>query len=210
MSEQVPDDTTRESLCSRLGDAATVLVYTPSFESGATHVCKELLVREDPADQTVLAVTYRQSPRAWVEDWYDEIGTDPADGAVIGVGDRGQLGGDAVPPETEHWTLTDVDNASDLTGLGVRLSEFLTGRYDTGQPGPALCFDSVTHLLQYADLESAFRFLHVVTGRIRNAGARGHFHVDPSAHDAQEMATLMGLFDAVLEPTDDGWTVRSR
>jgi hypothetical protein len=70
------------------------------------------------------------------------------------------------------------------------------------------CFDGVTSLLQYADLQRAFRFLHVVTGRVKTVGGVGHYHLDPEAHDTQTLATLKGLFDAVIEVEDDGtWTI---
>jgi len=209
MAEQVPDSDTETPLSAQL-DVSNVLVYAPSFDADERTPCKDLLVHDEPAAQTLLAITYRQSPREWVADWIEEIGTDPTEGAVIGVGNRGQFGADETESKPDAWTLSEVENPGDLTGLGVELSEHLSGRYDTGQPGPALCFDSITHLLQYADLEAAFRLLHVVTGRIRNANARGHYHIDPEAHKQQEIATLMGLFDAVVEHTDDGWTVRRR
>ena len=73
----------------------------------------------------------------------------------------------------------------------------------------AVCFNSITSLLQYADLQRGFRFLHVVTGRVKTVGGVGHFHIDPDAHDAQTLATLKGLFDAVVEVNDDGsWDVQ--
>jgi hypothetical protein len=68
----------------------------------------------------------------------------------------------------------------------------------------AVCFNSVTSLLQYADLQRAFRFLHVVTGRVKTVGGVGHYHLDPDAHDSQTLATLKGLFDAVVEVEEDG------
>ena len=68
----------------------------------------------------------------------------------------------------------------------------------------SFCFNSITSLLQYADVQRAFRFLHVVTGRVKTVGGTGHYHLDPEAHDRQTLATLKGLFDAVIEVNEDG------
>lgn len=63
-------------------------------------------------------------------------------------------------------------------------------------------------MLQYADLQRTFRFLHVVTGRVKTVGGTGFYRIDPDAHDSQTMATIKGLFDAVVTREDDGtWTV---
>ena len=56
----------------------------------------------------------------------------------------------------------------------------------------------------FRSLQRAFRFLHVVTGRVKTAGGVGHYHLDPEAHDRQTLATLKGLFDAVVNVDEDG------
>jgi hypothetical protein len=58
-------------------------------------------------------------------------------------------------------------------------------------------------MLQYVDVETAYEFLHAVTGQVHAAGARAHFHVDPSAHDDQKIAAIMSLFDASVSLQDD-------
>ncbi len=67
-----------------------------------------------------------------------------------------------------------------------------------------ICFHSLTALIQYADLQRVFRFLHVLTARIDLIDAVAHFHMDPGAHDAQTRNTLVQLFDAVINIGEDG------
>lgn len=213
MAEPVADrETTSPS--QQLSGAANILVMEPSFGSTTSGVCTDLLAGEDPPSVTVLGVTYRQSPAEWIEDWEAHTGTPPAHGMVISVGDRtGPISSTGSAPDvSDQWSVESIENASDLTGLGIEVSEFLERAYEAESADrPRLCFDSLTALLQYADLKRTFRFLHVVTGRVKSANAVGHYHLDPDAHDEQTLATIKGLFDAVLEVDETGdWSVKTR
>ena len=104
-----------------------------------------------------------------------------------------------------------VVHPEDLTGLGIALSESLSpaGGGDADPTRFVLAYDSVTALLQYVDTERTFRFLHVLTSRVRAANALGVFFMDPAAHDDRTVRTVEALFDAVVEQDDDGeWVVR--
>ena len=88
----------------------------------------------------------------------------------------------------------------DMTGIGIKLSEFLQDFYETrGHTENRVLLHSVSTLLMYSDLQTVFRFLHVFTGRIQSAGALGLYVIDSTAHDDQAMNTLKQLFDAVIE-----------
>lgn len=190
---------------SDLSDVSNVLLLAPSLGSYGRDVCFDLLTQTPPTETNVLVISYTQTPRELVDDWTDHVGTPPVRGGVVSVG-QGEAGA-----ENSSWAVKSVENPSDLTGVGIELSEFLSGIASAAEEGEhiAVCFNSVTSLLQYADLQRAFRFLHVVTGRIKTVGGVGHFHLDPDAHDAQTLATLKGLFDAVVEVGDDGnWEVQ--
>jgi archaellum biogenesis ATPase FlaH len=72
-----------------------------------------------------------------------------------------------------------------------------------------LCFDSLSILLQYADTERVFRFLHVLTNRLTELGASTHFHLDPAAHDERTIAQLAQAFDSrVSVDNEDDRVVR--
>ncbi len=97
---------------------------------------------------------------------------------------------------------------ADLASVGIELSDLLSTLDASGEAGTAVCFDSLTALLEHTDLQQAFRFPHVVTDRVESAGAVGHYHVDPDAHDRETLATLEGLLDAVVTVDEDGdWSV---
>lgn len=183
--------------------ASNILLLAGSDGRHSQTVCLDALAQSSPSMTRALAITYSTGPAGWVEAWNERIGDPPAAGGIVAVGQ----------PETEFeddvWEAATVKHPGDLTGIGIELSELLSElAADAGEDERiAVCFDSVTVLLHHSDLQRAFRFLHVVTGRVRNAGARCYYHFDPDAHDQQAMATISGLFDATLEHDDDGWTV---
>ncbi|MFC4437190.1 MULTISPECIES: RAD55 family ATPase [Natrialbaceae] len=92
----------------------------------------------------------------------------------------------------------------DMTGIGIKLSEFLQEFYDRRElPRNRVLLHSISTLLMYSDLQTVFRFLHVFTGRIQSANALGVYVIDSTSHDDQTMNTLKQLFDAVIE-VDEG------
>ncbi len=182
-----------------LSGVSNVLLLAPSFGT-RSDACLDLLTQSPPERTNVIAVTFTKSPAEWVEEWESHAGASPARGGIVSVGQA-----DAAVDDPA-WAVTTVENPGDLTGIGIELSELLSGVASTADDGDQLvvCFDSVTSLLQYADLQRTFRFLHVVTGRVKTVGGVGHYHLDPEAHDSQTLATLKGLFDAVAEVGEDG------
>lgn len=185
---------------SELGDVSNVLLLAPSLGGRGKSVCLDLLTRSSPDRTNVLAVTYTESPGEFVSRWSDGVGDPPARGGIVTVGEADPSVNGA------SWTVRGVENPGDLTGIGIELSELLSSMATAAgdDEAVAVCFNNLTSLLQYADLQRVFRFLHVVTGRVKTIGGVGHYHIDPEAHDKQTMATLKGLFDAVIEVNDDG------
>ncbi|MUV85669.1 hypothetical protein GJ631_03515 [Natronomonas sp. CBA1123] len=104
------------------------------------------------------------------------------------------------PPVRELDVGTDVE-PSDLTGLGIAVAESL-------RPDTAVCFDSLTAMLQYADRERAFQFLHALGERCASAEATAHFHLDPEAADETTTAALSTLVDVVVDTEDETVSVR--
>ena len=190
---------------SQLDGAANILLLAPSLGSHGKDAGMELLARTPPEQTNVLSIAYTESPQEFVDRWNTHTGTDPARGGIVAVGaSEGHI-------DNPAWAVRTVENPSDLTGVGIELSELLSGMASAAgdEEDIAVCFHSITSLLQYADVQRAFRFLHVVTGRVKTVGAVGHYHIDPEAHDRKTLATLKGLFDAVVEiDEDDNWDIQ--
>ena len=189
---------------SELEGVTNVLLLAPSLGGHGKDAGLRLLTQTPPAQTNVRSVSYVETPAEFVTRWNEGVGTSPARGGFV---TGGQAEG-AV--DDSAWAVRAVENPADLTGVGIELSELLSGMASAAGDDEHItfCFNSITSLLQYADVQRAFRFLHVVTGRVKTVGGTGHYHIDPDAHDRQTLATLKGLFDAVVEVDEDGtWSV---
>ena len=205
-------DSEHPRLADRVGeDTHNVLLLAPPTDAHAEDGCVDLMTVEPPAGEDVLYVTFTESPDQRLEAW--RRGTDderPAKLGFVNVDDSSRSAVESSPARSgTALSVRSVSNPADLTDLGIQLDAYLAEWADDGNR-TVVCFHSVTTLLQYVDLQRAFRFFHVITGRVRESDARAHYHVDPSAHDVRTMNTLMTLFGAVAEWDGDDWHVRNR
>lgn len=90
----------------------------------------------------------------------------------------------------------------DLGSLGVAISEAIT-EFEATSSGLAaaefrLCFDSLTPLVSEYDSEPIFRFLNLLTSRVRSVDGMAHYHLGIERSN-RTVAMLEPLFDAVIE-----------
>jgi len=191
-----------------LGDASNVLVLSPSMSERARQSYFDRLFPGAPAEFDVLAVDYRRSADQWVDDWTRHVDDRPQSVVVVSV-DETTRSATASVTGTRYTgdAAMGIENPGDLTGLGIAVSEYLS---EHEGPGTIVTFDSLTYLLQYVDLQRAFRFLHVLSNRVETADAVAHYHMDPAAHVDRAVITLASLFDAVVEFEDGEWSVSTR
>lgn len=178
----------------QLSGATNILLEEPSL-GGGRDVCTSLLTEEEPPN--VLFVTFTRQASACVGQ---------LDGAA--VNNVGVVTvGDASAAVDDDTVVTDtVSTPSDLTGLGISIGKFLSEFDDQ----VLVCFDSLTSMLQYVNVQTAYEFLHAITGQIHAANARAHFHIDPSAHGEQDVAAIASLFDARVALGDGDPEVQTR
>jgi hypothetical protein len=174
-----------------LADAANVLVLSGGLDSDARTAYVEQMA--PPGVDSLIVVSFTEDPVRWLDDW----------GRAGEAPERAMLVENAAREADRAGVERAEEAPGDLTGLGITVSERLT---DWGEDGPSLLlFESLTVLLQYADLKRVFRFLHVVVNRVKATGSTAHYHLDPDAHDDQTIATLTSLFDAVVAYEDGTW-----
>lgn len=194
LSERVPDVPRT---------ATSVLVLQSSGPSSPNRAAKRLLAPQEGGVR-VAGVSFARSPDDWVADWRDVLGRSPEAAAVVTDAESDSRDAASGP------SVYTVSTPGDLTGIGMKLSACLS-EWEGTDEGVVVVVESLTHLLQYAQLETLYRFLHVLVGRIDAVGARGIFFFDPTTGDEMTVNTLKTLFDAVVEHRgDDGWTVASR
>lgn len=182
-------------MLSKLDGTSNILLEEPPLGEGRD-TCTSLLT-EGATQPNVLFVSFTRSASACVEQ-IDRSGVGNL--GVITVGDgSNSVADDSVVTEN-------VSTPSDLTGLGINIGQVLS---DWEAP-VLVCFDSLTSMLQYVDIQTAYEFLHAITGQIHAAGARAHFHIDPSAHDSKDVAGIASLFDARVTLTDSEYEIKTR
>ena len=174
-----------------------VIVMAPSLSEEKRATCLDLQGVGSSAHRNVLHVTYSGAPAELVDQWRDHYGELPARMGIVVVGDQpGQTpGGDGVP---ENVFVTSA-NPNDITGLGMRLNNYLNDHDDDSQL--VVCVDSMTEMLQFVELQPVFKFLHMFAGQLREADAVAHFHLDPGAHDDKTINRLKPLFDDAIDLT---------
>lgn len=157
----------------------------------------------DPDETDVLVVAFAGSPAQWLDDWRTVV-TDPPRATFVVHDAASWLAGaphdrieTVAPAETTVRTEL-VGSPGNLTDLGVTLVEALEAHaaYD---PRTALCFQSVTVLLQYAPLDEVYQFLRTLIGHVDRFDATGHFYLHEHAHETETIDTLRPVFDRIRD-----------
>lgn len=186
---------------------ANVLCRAPSLSEGASEICPMV---GDHEKRNLLLVSLSGTPDSRLQTWKRHGGL-PQKVAVLSVekarGAVADTGGSTRGPNGTAVSTTTISEASDLTGIGIKVNQCLSA-WEDDDATTHVCFDSVTTLLQFVDSRRAFRFLHVLSRRVRAADGIAHYHVDPGAHEDQTLATIEGAFTDVYDydETTGNWS----
>lgn len=201
-----------DTIAPQLPERANVLLLTSALSSADDEACIDLLTVTNPDRENVLSITFTQSADDRLDLWRSHVADLPAQAGIVSVDVLTRSASSSAPSPSQTApqpiTVETVSDPGDLTGLGIAISKFVSN-WDGSPNRTVVCFHSLTPLLQYADLQRVFRFLHVLTGRLKSVDAVAHFHLDPHAHDEQTLDTLTQLFDAIVEHEDGDYTVRT-
>lgn len=203
---------TRESVRDRERDTyptdGSVLLLAPSIGDAEPAACTDMLGRHHTADTRVIHVLYMESAMERYRLIDTRLPDHPRESAVVAVGAGGVVGDRGPEPPSDGYHVERIPDPGDLTGLGIALDETLRQWAAAGDV--TLCFDSLSILLQYAETERVFRLLHMLTTRLTELGASGHFHLDPAAHDERTVAQLAQAVDSRVQVDNEGRRVVRR
>lgn len=188
-------------------DETECVLLLGSLDAGTEFdACKPLLHPDDHRATNRLLVTYEAGPDERYTASFDADDGGTGETTIINVGDVAR----SSRPETTHRpsdavSIVTLATPRDIARLGMHITRQLSEWEDADEDArTVVCFHSLTALLQSVELDTAFRFLHVLQGRIRGTDAHIHYHMDETAHEEETLATLRPLFDAVLGYGDDG------
>ncbi len=182
--------------------AGNALLLAPSIGGAERDACLDALSQHTFDSTRVVHVLYMESAVERFKRIERHCHDHPVESAVIAVGSGGVVGRRGPEPDGDYFVEALTD-AGDLTGLGVALNQVLS-EWDQAGSDLALCFDSLSILLQYAEFDRVFRFLHMLTGKLATVDATAHFHLDPAAHDESEIAQLTPIFDSIVDVDESG------
>lgn len=99
-----------------------------------------------------------------------------------------------------------VSSPGDLTGISISVAKQLKALETADVSGIRYGLVSISTLLQFLDVQTVFKFLHVFTARVEDTGGLGVYTLSEDAHDPQAVNTILGQFDTVLRirETDAG------
>lgn len=174
----------------RVRDVETLLVLAPPT-GGADPMRRALRAGRDSPRHLAVDFTPDRDP-------FSAFDGDARESVLVTTSEAGVS--ESVPTER-------VSSPADLTGVGMQTSQIL-GRWAETGDDIVVSFDSLTVLLQFVDLHDLYRFLHVVTARIRTVGAHAQFYLDPSTQGDQTVSIITSLFQGVARYEGDEWSVR--
>jgi hypothetical protein len=200
-----PDDPPAEhSVPEAVTGAADVLVLCAGYGERCDRQCVNLL--SPPGGTNVLTVTTTRSADRWLGMWQRFSSRTPERMVIVSLGEDPATTATSTTVSTPDGPKTleiEALHDLDLTRLGITISRSLS-EVGASATRTSVCVHSLTTLLQYVEPERLFRFLQILRGRVRSAGALAHYHLNPDAHDERTVRTFESLFDVVVEVTETG------
>jgi KaiC/GvpD/RAD55 family RecA-like ATPase len=100
----------------------------------------------------------------------------------------------------ENENIKFVNSPEDLTTIGIKISQFFEDFFIMKKiPNIQLHIVSLSTFLMYSNIQTVFKFLHILTGRIKMADAIGIYVIDSEMHDLQTITAIKLLCDCMIE-----------
>ena len=177
-------------------------IWVSAMDSDTEEAVIETISQLPPSETNLLVISYRDCPDDWLPDWQTYVGTLPANFGFIHVGDIARSTAVASSTDAQLGSpplfVSAISDPADLTGLGIQISKYLEQWAGTDTQ-TVVYFDSLTILLQFAELNRVYRFLHVLAGRIKSVDGHAYYRLDPDSHDSRTISTIQSLLDETLE-----------
>lgn len=185
-----------------LDGTSNVLLRGPPDCLASDELCTTLLAVDSGMASNRMLVTFTQSPDDRLPVYQRFLDGGRGQMMIISVGDYARSTRTAAGSfESGRVSVETIADAGNLRRLGMMISKYLA-EWEGAPTDIVVCFHSLEPLLESSDLQTAFRFLHILQGRIRAAGARAHYHLEDSEDPGAAM--LGQLFDVQLDFDDDG------
>lgn len=184
----LPDETIGE-----LAPGTSLLIAGPAM-SGKQGLALDLLAAGEAGENGLLIVSTTETAESCIDQLEQRVGT--VDPGRVGVVD---CSGSTQQEAIREIATQRVSSPGDLTGISIATAKLMEQFATQGVSDVRHGLVSVSTLLQYLELDTVFKFLHVYMRRINDTGGLGIFTVDNAAHDQQTISTITNEFDGVIE-----------
>lgn len=192
-------------------------IPTIEKEYGGLRAATNILLLAPPLSYAELLAYRIASPRSG--EWAVAISTDERASDVVGAfrrygAGRNRLGIIDAVTKSSVSTLQDTPMAKfvtsplDLTSMGIKFSRMVEDMWKEGviadPPGPMpppirLCLNSISTILMYAQLEVTYKFLHVITNRVKKLEGIGIYTLNSESFDERTISMIKQLMNMVVE-----------
>jgi hypothetical protein len=165
-----------------------ILVRSPLHSAGANNARVHFLA---PGDIVLLVTT---NPAETITLLDEEIGEWPALTTILTTKEDPLADISGIDVMNIQLEVVQLDRRLGLSDLGETISRVLQEQ-ETTNGKITVEFDILSEIIEKFDVQTVFKFLHVLTNRIKSADALSHFYVDPSRRSMSTINVLDQLFD---------------
>lgn len=187
-----------------------VLILAPSLSSA--EIIAYTLARPHTGEWSIILSTDERA--AEVMDSFKQLDTPKSRLGLIDC-----ITKSTVPAIDDTPKMKFVVSPVDLTSIGIKFSKLVEVLWNesvtSDPPGPLpppirFCINSLTSLLLYTRLEVVYRFLHVMTARVKKLEGIGIFQLNSESFDDRTISTIKQLMNVVVEVkrVDEMGTIR--
>jgi len=181
---------------SEVEPGTSLLIAGPAM-SGKRNLAIDLLAAGLDGGNGVLVVTTNDSAAACIDEL--ERRAPSLDRNRVGVVD---CSGSSQQQAIRDIATRRVSSPGDLTGISIGTAKLMQGFTSQDVSSVRHGLVSVSTLLQYLDVDTVFKFLHLYTTRISDTRGLGIFTIDNASHDPQTINTVTNEFDGMIELRD--------
>jgi KaiC/GvpD/RAD55 family RecA-like ATPase len=111
----------------------------------------------------------------------------------------------SIGAEDDHPHAEYVDGPMNLNAVSLAVSN-AQRKIIPDHPSHRMVFDSVSTLVTYANAQTTFRFLQVLVGKAKRAGATSLLLLQAGMHPDADVQTFKHLADGIVEVKSEGGT----
>lgn len=109
----------------------------------------------------------------------------------------------SIGAEDDHSSTEFVDGPANPNAVALAVNN-IQRRIITIHPSHRMVFDSLSTLVTYTNAQTAFRFMQVLVGKAKRAGATTLLHLEGGMHTDAEVQSFKHLCDGMIEFRAEG------